>query len=282
MDDTVTCYEILEVQESATAAEIKTAYRRLAQTYHPDKVEKALPDLPWVKQEAEERFRQINEAWEVLGNPQRKVMYDEQLKAIRLEEQRRNYSEPDDQSGSYRPSASSSGPAAPPNEPPPPPPQKPPPQGPLPTAPPSGAPINAVSDTGKTFSRGWANVVGGVAGIAFFQLARGVMAAPLGPVFIAWLLAGSILFGVMVTGILTKKSGRAIVAATLGTCLMFAFSIARHTASEQKTTGGTISDPLQVGTVSTCTNVDGPGLYQPKNTIKMGEPICIYAVAVND
>jgi molecular chaperone DnaJ len=60
-------YEVLGVSRSASQEEIKKAYRRLARQYHPD-VNKE-PD-------AEARFKEINEAYEVLSNSQRRATYD--------------------------------------------------------------------------------------------------------------------------------------------------------------------------------------------------------------
>ena len=53
-------YDVLGVGKSADATEIKKAYRKLAMKYHPDK-------NPGDK-EAEERFKEINEAYEVLSD----------------------------------------------------------------------------------------------------------------------------------------------------------------------------------------------------------------------
>lgn len=61
-------YETLEVNEKATADEIKKAYRKLARKYHPD-VNK--------DPQAEEKFKEINAAYEVLSNPEKKQQYDQ-------------------------------------------------------------------------------------------------------------------------------------------------------------------------------------------------------------
>lgn len=60
-------YEILGIKRDATEAEIKSAYRKLARKYHPD-VNKT--------KEAEDKFKEINEAYEVLGDKQKRQRYD--------------------------------------------------------------------------------------------------------------------------------------------------------------------------------------------------------------
>ena len=62
-------YEILEINESelATEEDIKKAYRRLAMLYHPDKN----PD-----KEEQEKFKEIEEAYSVLVDPEKRKKYD--------------------------------------------------------------------------------------------------------------------------------------------------------------------------------------------------------------
>jgi molecular chaperone DnaJ len=62
-------YSLLNVQRSATADEIKKAYRKLAMQYHPDK-------NPGDKK-AEEKFKEFSEAYEVLSDPKKREMYDQ-------------------------------------------------------------------------------------------------------------------------------------------------------------------------------------------------------------
>ena len=62
-------YDILEVSKSASADEIKKAYRKMAIKFHPDK-------NPGDK-EAEEKFKEAAEAYEVLSDDNKKARYDQ-------------------------------------------------------------------------------------------------------------------------------------------------------------------------------------------------------------
>ncbi|MBE6683678.1 MAG: molecular chaperone DnaJ [Ruminococcaceae bacterium] len=69
MADKRDCYEILGINKSATADEIKKAFRKKAKEYHPD----ANPG----NKEAEEKFKEVNEAYSILSDSEKKARYDQ-------------------------------------------------------------------------------------------------------------------------------------------------------------------------------------------------------------
>jgi curved DNA-binding protein CbpA len=66
-------YGMLQVDESADRAAIRIAYRAMAAVYHPDHA----------GADGEQRMRELNRAWEVLGDPERRAAYDAERRANR-------------------------------------------------------------------------------------------------------------------------------------------------------------------------------------------------------
>ncbi|XP_061342402.1 uncharacterized protein LOC133288618 [Gastrolobium bilobum] len=66
-------YKILKVNRNATDEELKKAYKRLAMKWHPDKNHQ---QHPVKKEEAEAKFKQISEAYDVLSDPKKRQIYD--------------------------------------------------------------------------------------------------------------------------------------------------------------------------------------------------------------
>jgi curved DNA-binding protein CbpA len=77
-------YYILGIKENSTESEIKTAYRKLSLKFHPDKNDG--------DEFFTERFKEIQEAYEILSNPTRKQNYDKQKKSNSSESQNGAYS----------------------------------------------------------------------------------------------------------------------------------------------------------------------------------------------
>ena len=74
-------YKILEVDRNASSEVIEKAYKTLAKKYHPDLQESNM------KQKAEERLKLINEAYEILSNPDSRAKYDKTLKQDEISEE---------------------------------------------------------------------------------------------------------------------------------------------------------------------------------------------------
>ncbi|HHD79406.1 MAG TPA: molecular chaperone DnaJ, partial [Epsilonproteobacteria bacterium] len=66
-------YEVLEVSKDCSGAELKKAYRKLAMKYHPDRNPEDT--------EAEEKFKIVNEAYQVLSDDEKRSIYDRYGKA---------------------------------------------------------------------------------------------------------------------------------------------------------------------------------------------------------
>ncbi len=81
MDGFESYYDILEVPASARPDEIKKSFHDLARQYHPDTNSKSTER---VKKLAEDKFKQINEAYNVLNDPKKRKLYDSKLKDFEL------------------------------------------------------------------------------------------------------------------------------------------------------------------------------------------------------
>ncbi|MEA5400555.1 J domain-containing protein, partial [Synechococcus sp. BA-124 BA4] len=71
-------YALLGLPSTATPQELRQAFRSLSKLYHPDTTTLPLP-------EAQDQFRRLQEAYLVLGDPQRRSAYDSQLRLALLQ-----------------------------------------------------------------------------------------------------------------------------------------------------------------------------------------------------
>jgi DnaJ-class molecular chaperone len=102
-------YSVLGVPKTAAEKDIKSAYRKLARKWHPD----ANPNN---QKEAEEKFKEISEAYEVLGDPEKRKKYDMlgpnwQQAAHQAEQQRRYRGTPDAQDFEFNFGGAGAGPS---------------------------------------------------------------------------------------------------------------------------------------------------------------------------
>jgi DnaJ family protein B protein 4 len=70
----VNYYKILGIEKKCTDDDVKKAYRKLAMLWHPDK---HVQDSENDKKKAEDKFKEINKAYEILGNPEKRKQYDQ-------------------------------------------------------------------------------------------------------------------------------------------------------------------------------------------------------------
>lgn len=72
--DTTDYYKTLNVDKDATSKQIKTAYKKMALKYHPDKIQNSTEQQ---KKVAEEKFKNISQAYSVLSDPEKRKIYDQ-------------------------------------------------------------------------------------------------------------------------------------------------------------------------------------------------------------
>ena len=75
MDDLETYYGLLEIPETATEKEAKSAFDRLAFQYHPDRLGQVPEHLTKLRQDAAEKWLQIQQAWSVIRDPEKRRQY---------------------------------------------------------------------------------------------------------------------------------------------------------------------------------------------------------------
>ena len=75
MSDKRDYYDVLGVEKSASASDLKNAFRRLARKYHPDRS---------TEDDAEDRFKEIQEAYAVLSDDQKRAQYDRSVSYTHL------------------------------------------------------------------------------------------------------------------------------------------------------------------------------------------------------
>lgn len=76
-------YEVLGVPKDASESDIKKAYRKAAMKYHPDKFANSSEAE---KKDAEDKFKEINEAYEILSDPQMRRDHTDHMQLLRQED----------------------------------------------------------------------------------------------------------------------------------------------------------------------------------------------------
>ncbi|CAA0811402.1 DNAJ heat shock N-terminal domain-containing protein [Striga hermonthica] len=76
-----THYEIIGVEEDAGQEEIRKNYRAAVLNHHPDKLQKS----SGAEHESNSQFLKVQRAWEVLGDPESRALYDDELRKLRLD-----------------------------------------------------------------------------------------------------------------------------------------------------------------------------------------------------
>lgn len=282
-----TCYEVLGVSESATKKEIRSAFRELAQQFHPDKVPSHLPEL---RKLAEERFKEIEEAYEVLKDSAKRAQYDRVLKEYRKPQ---GFPQKPDQPA---------------------PPSPPPPSGtpPGPPANPGGTnasgssqasqqPPTPPASTRPKVSRGWAIAIGWIAGLLFLgfgatladQVLGGATSAIVSSVTFS-LFAGAIFVGITARRALSRDKPvgptmAAAVTATLFAVLLVALSVDGHrqptkvpvTRTRVRRVRRAPVRTMQVPVLETCTSAPAWHKCSRQTEFRTGKRIFIYAEASN-
>jgi hypothetical protein len=300
MDDQETYYQVLGIPESASLKEIRSAWARLVREYHSDKYEKVSSEIPqWMKEEAERRLKEVNEAWEVLKDSEKRTQYDQGLEAIRQDGLGGVASDTQATSASYQPWTPPASAAPPPPPPPPPPPQTPA----SPVVPPAGTQPTTSSVSGTGISRGWAIAAGWIGGFGFVSIAPLILdsflrvSGYLVAVSVLWVYACAILFGIWVSSILTSKKKRARAVMVFGTVLTLAFAIVLGTGTalkspsdsslksnslpvEDKLLGSSVGSPTgiqwtnalgkrgAVFSAADSSRIEYPGLIPPEGTLE--------------
>ena len=254
---TETYYTVLGVPPNATDAEIKRAYRDLMKQVHPDSGAGSNAPEYW-KKLAEEKTKDINEAYSVLSNPDKRRLYDQQLDAYRRSQERSQASSA--RAGASRrqsaPGAARAGSQT---------------QGQAKTShqsqqqaqpPPSGSAPTTQGQArphGQSQAQGSQQTHGSSSGAA--PAAQPQTAAPVS------------------TPAPKPKSRAAKITATIVAVWIAVLLLGKLISFLQRQ--ATSSSPMQVGVFSTATGVSGWRNYSPQGSFLPGDVVYLYAEALN-